>query len=95
MTLNWHDHFAVSNGSVGDVRLMLRYYAALRRHSLGKFRELARAMTLDGAMQLFLDLANSSDESPNENYARELFELSHSGSTTATTSATCARPRAP
>ena len=75
MTLNWHDHFAVSNSKVGDVRMMLRYYAALRRHSLGRFRELARAMTLDGAMQIFLDLANSSDSSPNENYARELLEL--------------------
>jgi uncharacterized protein (DUF1800 family) len=29
----------------------------------------------DGAMQLWLDLAGSSDEAPNENFAREFFEI--------------------
>lgn len=75
MTLNWHDHFAVSNDKVGDVRLMLGHYAALRRHSLGSFRALMHAMLRDHAMQRFLDLSNSIKGSPNENFARELFEL--------------------
>lgn len=75
MTFNWHDHFATSNDGVGDTRLMLAQYWTLRRGALGRFRELARAMTRDRAMQLFLSLANSERRSPNENYARELFEL--------------------
>ena len=75
MTLNWHDHFATSNAEVGDSRLMLAQYRTLRRGALGRFRDLARAITGDGAMQLFLSLANSEKGAPNENYARELFEL--------------------
>jgi uncharacterized protein (DUF1800 family) len=75
MTFNWHDHFATSNADVGDSRLMLLQYRTLRRRALGRFRDLAKAITGDGAMQLFLSLANSERGSPNENYARELFEL--------------------
>jgi uncharacterized protein (DUF1800 family) len=75
MTFNWHDHFATSNDGVGDTRLMLAQYWTLRRGALGRFRDLARAITRDRAMQLWLSLANSEKGSPNENYARELFEL--------------------
>jgi len=75
MTLNWHDHFATSNQKVGDVKLMIRHYQTLRAHSLGSFRGLAQAMLRDRAMQRFLDLQNSDKRSPNENFARELFEL--------------------
>jgi uncharacterized protein (DUF1800 family) len=75
MTLNWHDHFATSNEKVGDVALMMRQYHTIRRHALGRFRDLARAMLADHAMQRWLDLAGSTRRSPNENFARELFEL--------------------
>ena len=75
MTLNWHDHFATSNAEVGDSRLMLAQYRTLRRGALGRFRDLARAIASDRAMQLFLSLANSDRNAPNENFARELFEL--------------------
>jgi len=75
MAFTWHDHLAVSNAAIGDTRLMLSYYATLRRLGLGKFRLLMRAITLEGAMLLFLDIAGSNKEAPNENFARELFEL--------------------
>ena len=75
MTLNWHDHWACSNSKVNDPRLMFAYYKVLREHSLGNFRDLARAMVRSNAMQIFLDLVGSTDESPNENFAREFFEL--------------------
>ena len=52
MTFNWHDHFATSNDDVGDSRLMIAQYWTLRRGALGKFRNLARAIARDGAMQL-------------------------------------------
>jgi uncharacterized protein (DUF1800 family) len=54
---------------------MLAQYRTLRRGALGRFRDLARAMAADRAMQLFLSLANSDKGAPNENFARELFEL--------------------
>ena len=75
MTLNWHDHFATSNEKVTDARLMLAQYRTLRRHALGTFRGLAHAVLTDPAMQRFLDLANSDRTHPNENFAREFFEL--------------------
>lgn len=75
MTLNWHDHFATSNEKVGDSRLMMQQYHTIRSRSLGSFRKLAQAMLHDHAMQRFLDLDNSDKEDPNENFAREFFEL--------------------
>lgn len=75
MTLNWHDHFATSNQKVGDTKLMLQHYFVLRSNALGNFRTMAKRILHDGAMQLFLDLAGSDKNSPNENFARELFEL--------------------
>jgi uncharacterized protein (DUF1800 family) len=75
MTFNWHDHWATSNAKVNDVRLMMRQQRTLRRYSLGNFRTMARAMVRDGAMQIWLDLAGSSDDAPNENFAREFFEI--------------------
>lgn len=75
MTLNWHDHFATSNEKVGDTRLMQQQYYTLRSRALGSFRKLAQAMVQDHAMQRFLDLDNSDKDDPNENFAREYFEL--------------------
>ena len=54
---------------------MVKHYFTLRTHALGNFRKLALAMLNDGAMQLWLDLAGSDKNSPNENFARELMEL--------------------
>jgi uncharacterized protein (DUF1800 family) len=75
MTLNWHDHFATSNEKVGEAKLMLNQYWTIRGRALGSFRKLAQALLRDHAMQKFLDLENSDKDSPNENFARELFEL--------------------
>ena len=72
LTLFWHDHFATSDQ---DTPMMLAQNQTLRRHALGRFPVLLEAVTRDPAMLLFLSLANSDKEAPNENYARELMEL--------------------
>ena len=72
MTLFWHDHFATREG---ETPRMLAQNRLLRKHALGKFPALLEGVTRDPAMQLFLSLADSSKEAPNENYARELMEL--------------------
>ena len=72
LTLFWHDHFATTEQ---DTPLMLAQNRTLRRHALGHFPDLLAAVTRDPAMLLFLSLANSDKEAPNENYARELMEL--------------------
>jgi uncharacterized protein (DUF1800 family) len=77
MTLFWHDHFATTDQ---DAPLMLAQNRMLRRGALGSFRALLGDVTRDPAMQLFLSLADSSKDAPNENYARELMELFTLGS---------------
>jgi len=72
LTLFWHDHFATADQ---DTPLMLAQNQMLRRHALGSFPALLRSVTSDPAMLLFLSLADSDKEAPNENYARELMEL--------------------
>jgi len=72
LTLFWHDHFATSDQ---ETPLMLAQNRMLRRRALGSFRDLLGEVTRDPAMQLFLSLADSTKDAPNENYARELMEL--------------------
>jgi len=77
MTLFWHDHFATRDQ---DRPLMLRQNKMFRGRGLGPFPALLKAVTTDPAMQLFLSLADSDKDAPNENYARELMELFTLGS---------------
>jgi uncharacterized protein (DUF1800 family) len=75
MTLIWHDWFATSNDSVGSQKLMLQQNALFRKHALGSFWDLTMSVTKDPAMLIFLSGLDSTLDSPNENYARELMEL--------------------
>lgn len=75
MTLFWHDHFATSNAKVNDLRLMQRQNDVLRRHALGHFGEMLQEITRDPAMMVWLDSQLNKKGRPNENYAREIFEL--------------------
>jgi len=54
---------------------MLAQNRMLRANAFGSFRKLLGKVTRDPAMQLFLSLAGSPKDAPNENYARELMEL--------------------
>jgi uncharacterized protein (DUF1800 family) len=75
MTLFWHGHFATSAEKVKDSYWMWRQNDTLRRHALGNFVELTKAMSRDPAIMIYLDLPQSRREHPNENWARELMEL--------------------
>ncbi len=75
MTLFWHDHFATSHAKVQDVLLMSEQHETIRRHALGQFGDLLQAMTRDPAMLIWLDSDSNRKGAPNENYAREVFEL--------------------
>ncbi|MEX2142438.1 MAG: DUF1800 domain-containing protein [Pirellulales bacterium] len=75
MTLFWHNHFATSVSKVRRLSSMLGQNQLLRGHALGRFRPLLLAMVGDPAMLVWLDGVNSVKGQPNENFARELFEL--------------------
>ncbi|MCR9210571.1 MAG: DUF1800 domain-containing protein [bacterium] len=75
MTLMWHNHFATSNLKVANVAMMKRQNDLLRRHAMGKFGDLLRAVIKDAAMMVWLDANANRKGKPNENLARELMEL--------------------
>jgi uncharacterized protein (DUF1800 family) len=75
MTLFWHGHFATATGKVSISQAIYQQNETLRRLALGNFRTLLGAITLDPAMMMYLDLEGSDKARPNENYARELYEL--------------------
>ncbi len=75
MTLIWHDWFATSLDGVGQQNLMLDQNELFRGSALGSFDQLLHDVTEDPAMIVWLNLADNTRSSPNENYAREVMEL--------------------
>jgi uncharacterized protein (DUF1800 family) len=77
----WHDHFnvdALGNEAIG-VALPAYDRDVIRTHCLGNFREFLESVAKSAAMQYYLSNRSSRAGSPNENYARELFELHSMG----------------
>lgn len=75
MTLFWHNHFTSSFHKVKWPALLYRQNALLRYHAVGSFRDLLAQIAKDPAMILYLDTQTNRKDHPNENFARELFEL--------------------
>ena len=75
LTLFWHGHFATSFAKVKQPYLMWLQNETLRQNALGNFRQMAKAMSRDPAMLVWLDTRESKKEHPNENFSRELMEL--------------------
>ena len=79
MVLFWHDHFVSALSKVGEGRRMLDQAALFRRLGRGSFTTLATEVARDPAMLRYLDLERTTKQAPNENFARELFELFTTG----------------
>ena len=75
MALVFHDWFATSNDKVGQPQLMIDQTNLFRNQWSGSFRTLLENVTQDPAMIVWLDAADNSKNSPNENYGREMMEL--------------------
>ncbi|MGE3181517.1 MAG: DUF1800 family protein [Phycisphaerae bacterium] len=77
MAMFWHDRFATSarvlNGQ--DRPNAIGHIDMLRRNCLGNYRDFLEDLTIDPVMLVWLDGANSPKDAPNENYAREFWEL--------------------
>ncbi len=72
----WHNHFNVYFWQDEGVPLLVSYNRdVLRAHMLGNFRQMLEAVATHPSMLYYLNQNNSSDAGPNENFARELFEL--------------------
>jgi uncharacterized protein (DUF1800 family) len=75
MTLFWHNHFTTSARSVQWSQLIFRQNELFRKHALGSFADLLRAIFKDPAMLIYLNGNKNVAKKPNENFARELLEL--------------------
>jgi uncharacterized protein (DUF1800 family) len=75
MTLFWESHFNTDMGKVNNARLEQLENNLFREHALGNFADLLNISATSPAMLIYLDNMDSYDDSPNENYARELMEL--------------------
>lgn len=75
MTLFWHDHFATSAQKVANGPLMSAHIDTLRSYAVSDFRTLLTKVSQDPAMLFWLDNGFNVAGKPNENFARELFEL--------------------
>ncbi len=75
MTWFWHGHWATSISGVSYPLPMLKQNDTLRTHALANFKDMARAMIVDGALNVWLNNNENYIQSPNENLAREFMEL--------------------
>jgi uncharacterized protein (DUF1800 family) len=72
----WHDHFNVFAWDYSIAPVFVHYDRdVIRANLFGNFRTMLEAVATSPAMLYFLDNQSNSGDKPNENYARELFEL--------------------
>ncbi len=73
----WHDHLAVSSETFDTARMhwIVRYVNLLRHEGAGNLRELLVQISREPAMLHYLDGFLNRRGAPNENYAREFWEL--------------------
>ena len=75
LTTFWMGHFATRFEDYLIPPYLVAHVEMLQRGTFGDFREFVRAVGRDSAMLSFLNGVENTAASPNENYARELFEL--------------------
>lgn len=75
LTLFWHDHFATQYDTYSCPSYLYQYFNVLETHAFGDFKQFVTDIGITPAMLIFLNGLENSRFSPNENYARELFEL--------------------
>ncbi|WP_430906456.1 DUF1800 domain-containing protein [Maribacter sp. 2-571] len=71
----WSNHFVTGIPGYGCASYMYRYTKALQTHALGNFKTFIHEIGLESAMLLYLNGNQNTKNRPNENYARELYEL--------------------
>ncbi len=71
----WSNHFVTEYREYRCPGYLYQYYDVLERHAIGNFREFVREIGLTPAMLVYLDGGRNRKGAPNENYARELYEL--------------------
>jgi len=69
------DVYVVAEQKVRNAMFLYQHQDILRTHACGPAPDLTKAVSRSPAMIMYLDLQRSQRTQPNENFARELFEL--------------------
>ncbi len=69
------NHFVTEFEAYGYAPYMFQYYNTLQTHALGNLKEFVREIGINSTMLIYLNGFQNTNMEPNENYARELFEL--------------------
>lgn len=75
LALFWHNHFVTRFQAYECTSYMYQYHKLLQQHALGNFKTFTHEIGRTPAMLYFLNGVQNTSISPNENYARELYEL--------------------
>ena len=75
MTYFLHTHFTTAYTVVEDSTALYYQNALFRRYATGNFKEVSKKICIDNAMLIYLDGRLNEVGRPNENFAREYFEL--------------------
>lgn len=75
LTMFWHNHFVTQLETFYFPRYLYDYHQLLQKMAMGNFKDFVHEMGKNSAMLLFLNGVESTKYEPNENYARELYEL--------------------
>jgi len=75
MVAFWLNHFVTGLETYYYSPYLFQYYNTIQTYALGNLKEFVRAIGLNPAMLIYLNGFENTNTEPNENYARELFEL--------------------
>nr|WP_321414900.1 DUF1800 domain-containing protein [uncultured Allomuricauda sp.] len=71
----WSNHFVTQLSTYNCPGFLYYYINCLQRNALGNFKAFTSEIGLTSAMLYYLDGVRNRGDNPNENYARELYEL--------------------
>ena len=75
LALFWHNHFVTEVDIYVCPPQMYSYHKLLQQYALGNFKTFVHEMGRTPAMLVYLNGVQNNKDEPNENYARELYEL--------------------
>ncbi len=75
MSWFWHNHFVTKLDSYFCPSWLYQYHKLLQQFAVGNFKEFVREIGITPAMLVYLNNVQNTSFEPNENYARELYEL--------------------
>lgn len=71
----WTNHFVTELETIFYAPYLFQYYNMMQVNALGNYKEFVRSVGINNNMLLYLNGFQNTNNNPNENYARELYEL--------------------